>query len=67
MPAIGAFVLARRRDGSDERFDLEVAGGVFVDEPCVIDDNLVSGRTYHDHGRYVGPWIALLEAAAAQS
>ena len=49
------------------RFDLEVAGGVFVDEPCVIDDNLVSGRTYHDHGRYVGPWIALLEAAAAQS
>jgi protease I len=49
------------------RFDLEVAGGVFVDEPCVVDGNLVSGRTYHDHGRYVGPWIALLEAAAAQS
>ena len=49
------------------RFDLEVAGGVFVDEPCVVDGNLVSGRTYHDHGRYVGHWIALLEAAAAQS
>ena len=47
------------------RHDLEVAGGVFVDEPCVIDGNLVSGRTYHDHGSYVGPWIQLLERAAA--
>jgi len=31
----------------------------------VIDGNLVSGRTYHDNGRYVGPWIRLLEQAAA--
>jgi protease I len=29
----------------------------------VIDGNLVSGRTFHDHGHYVGPWIRLLEAA----
>ena len=35
------------------RFDLEVAGGIYVDEPCVVDGNLVSG-----------PWIRLLEAAA---
>jgi len=42
------------------RFDLEVCGGIFVDEPCVIDDNLVSGRTFHDHGHYIGPWIKLL-------
>ena len=45
------------------RFDLEVCGGVFVDEPCVVDGNLVSGRTYHDHGRYMGAWIELLERA----
>jgi len=45
------------------RHDLEVAGGVFVDEACVIDGNVVSGRTYHDHGHYVGPWIRMLEAA----
>jgi protease I len=44
------------------RFDLEVCGGIYVDEPCVIDGNLVSGRTYHDNGHYVGPWIRLLEA-----
>ena len=45
------------------RFDLEVRGGVFVDEACVIDDNLISGRTYHDNGAFVGPWIQLLNQA----
>lgn len=45
------------------QFDLEVAGGIFVNEPCVIDDNLVSGRTFHDHGFYVGPWVKMLEEA----
>lgn len=43
------------------RFDLEVCGGTFVNEPCVIDGNLVSGRTFHDNGHFVGPWIRLLE------
>jgi protease I len=45
------------------RFDLEVCGGIFVNEPCVVDGNLVSGRTYHDHGYYMGAWIALLDEA----
>ncbi len=45
------------------KFDLEVCGGIFVNEPCVIDGNLVSGRTYHDHGQYIGPWIDLLVEA----
>ncbi|MEM0895589.1 MAG: DJ-1/PfpI family protein [Verrucomicrobiota bacterium] len=47
------------------KFDLEVVGGIFVDEPCVIDGNLVSGRTFHDNGHYVGPWIKMLEANLA--
>ena len=42
------------------RFDLEVCGGIYVNEPCVVDGNLVSGRTYHDNGRHVGAWIKLL-------
>ena len=42
------------------RFDLEVTGGIFVDESCVVDGNLVSGRTFHDHGHYVGAWIKML-------
>ena len=44
------------------RFDLEICGGVYVNEPCVVDGNLVSGRTFHDHGRYMGAWIKLLLA-----
>lgn len=48
------------------RFDLEVCGGIYVNEPCVIDGNLVSGRTYHDHGKYVGAWVRLLTEARAR-
>jgi protease I len=42
------------------QFDLEVCGGIFVNEPCVVDGNLVSGRTFHDHGHYMGAWMRLL-------
>ena len=45
------------------KFDLEICGGIFVDEPCVVDGNLVSGRTFHDHGYYMGAWMKLLDAA----
>jgi len=47
------------------KFDLEVCGGEFVNEACVVDGNLVSGRTFHDNGHYLGPWIKLLEEARA--
>lgn len=46
------------------QFDLEVCGGIFVNEPCVIDGNLVSGRTFHDHPYYIAPWIKMLHTAA---
>ena len=45
------------------RFDLEVCGGIYVNEPCVIDRHMVSGRTFHDNGHYVGPWIRMLDAS----
>ena len=45
------------------QFDLEICGGIFVNEPCVIDGNLISGRTFHDNGHFVGPWIKLLDEA----
>lgn len=48
------------------KFDLEICGGIFVDAACVIDGNLISGRTYHDHGAYMGPWMKLLEEQAAK-
>jgi len=66
IPAYADCVKGRRMATVEKcRFDLEVCGGVFVDEPCVVDGNLVSGRTFHDNGHYVGPWINLLEEARA--
>ncbi len=49
------------------KFDLEVCGGTFVNEECVVDGNLVSGRTYHDHGCYVGVWIKMLIEARQET
>lgn len=64
IPAYAGCVEGRRMATVAKcRFDLEVCGGIFVDEPCVVDGNLVSGRTFHDNGHYVGPWIRLLEEA----
>lgn len=64
IPAYANCVRGRRMATVSKcRFDLEVAGGIFVDEPCVVDGNLFSGRTYHDHGHYIGPWIEALLAA----
>ena len=65
IPAYAGCVKGRRMATVSKcRFDLEVSGGIFVDAPCVIDGNVVSGRTYHDSGHVVAPWIRLLEAAA---
>ncbi len=61
IPAYAGCVEGRRMATVPKcQFDLEVCGGIFVNEPCVIDGNLVSGRTFHDHGHYVRPWIDLL-------
>ena len=66
IPAYADCVRGRRMATVPKcRFDLEVCGGTFVDEPCVVDGNLISGRTYHDSGQFVGKWIALLDQARA--
>ncbi|HLX63839.1 MAG TPA: DJ-1/PfpI family protein [Planctomycetota bacterium] len=49
------------------KFDLEVCGGIYVNEARVVDGNLVSGRTYHDNGKYFGAFIKLLNAARTVS
>jgi len=67
IPAYADCVRGRRMATVPKcQFDLEICGGTFVNEPCVIDGNLISGRTYHDHGHYMGPWIKLLEEEAAK-
>jgi len=68
IPAFADCVRGRRMATVPKcRFDLEVCGGIFVDEPCVIDGNLVSGRTYHDNGHFIGAWIDLLVNARAKN
>jgi protease I len=68
IPAFADCVRGRRMATVPKcRFDLEVCGGIFVNEPCVIDGNLVSGRTYQDHGHFVGKWIEMLVEARAKS
>lgn len=49
------------------KFDLEICGGIYVNESCVVDGNLVSGRTFHDNGHFVGPWIKLLDEESAKN
>jgi protease I len=49
------------------KFDLEVCGGIYVNEPCVIDQHMFSGRTYHDHGYYIGPWIKALDRESSKT
>ncbi len=48
------------------RFDLEVCGGIYSEERFCIDGNLFSGRTWHDHGHYVGAWIRMLNDMRVQ-
>lgn len=65
IPAYAGCVKGRRMATVPKcQFDLEVCGGIFVNEPCVVDGNLISGRTFHDNGHYVGPWIELLVEAS---
>lgn len=64
IPAYADCVRGRRMATVPKcQFDLEVCGGIYVNEACVIDGNLFSGRTFHDNGAYIGPWIKALEAA----
>lgn len=68
IPARAGCVKGRRMATVPKcKFDLEICGGTFVNEPCVIDGNLVSGRTYHDHGQYIGPWMKMLDEARAKA
>jgi len=45
------------------RFDVEVCGGIFVDQPVVISGNMVTARTWHDNYVYMPEFMKLLHAA----
>jgi protease I len=45
--------------------DAEQGGAAYVDEPCVVDGNLVTARTWHDNTPFMKAFISLLRAAQA--
>jgi len=45
------------------KFDVEVCGGTFVDEPVVITGNLVTARTWHDNYAFMREFMKVLNAA----
>ena len=45
--------------------DITQCGGSYVDQPCVIDGNMVSARTWHDNTELLKQFIKLLKAATA--
>ena len=50
------------------RFDLEACGGIYVEEPCVIDRNIVSWPAWHTYGdaRGMAAFIQLLKQQSPQ-
>lgn len=44
------------------RFDAQVCGATFVNEPCVVDGNIVCARTWHDNTPFMREFIKLLKA-----
>ncbi|HLU50338.1 MAG TPA: DJ-1/PfpI family protein [Planctomycetota bacterium] len=43
------------------KLDAEQGGATFVDEPAVVDGNLVTARTWHDNAALFRPFIRMLE------
>lgn len=41
--------------------DATFAGGQYVNEPCVVDGNLVSARTWHDNTPFLREFVRLLK------
>jgi protease I len=52
------------------KLDIELAGATFVNDACVRDGNMVSGRTWHDQHHYMPEFMTMLaqyiEAASAE-
>ena len=43
--------------------DATFAGATYVDEPCVVDGNLVTARTWHDNTPLLREFVRMLKAA----
>ena len=46
--------------------DITQVGGSYVDRACVVDGNVVSGRTWHDNTALLRQFVRMLKDAAAR-
>jgi protease I len=44
--------------------DITQVGGTYVDRPCVVDGNMVSGRTWHDNTELLKQFVRMLKDAS---
>ncbi len=44
--------------------DVTQVGGRYVDQPCVVDGNMVSARTWHDNTALLGQFVKMLKATS---
>jgi len=64
IPAAAECVRGRRMATVPKcKFDLEVCGGIFVNEACVVDGNLVSSRGWPDLPEFMPAFLDVLAAA----
>jgi protease I len=62
IPISAKILKGRRVTGSRGiKDDLENAGGIWVDEPVVVDGNLISSRTPRDLAPFAAAMVAFLE------
>jgi hypothetical protein len=47
--------------------DAEQGGATYVDQPCVVDGNLVSARTWHDSSAFMKAFLGLLRSPSELS
>ncbi len=48
------------------KLDAEQGGARYVDEPCVVDGNLVTARTWHDNTPFLKAFVGMLKAGMGQ-
>lgn len=67
--AAAAGCLKGRRTTSVAKCALDITqfGGTYVDQPVVVDGNLVASRTWHDYSKQFKPFIELLKQQAGKT
>ncbi|MCY3800281.1 MAG: DJ-1/PfpI family protein [Chloroflexi bacterium] len=48
------------------KFDAEICGGIYVDEPVVISDNVITARTWHDNAEWMREFMRQLNQARVE-